>query len=140
MHDITFQWPPGHFGIDGNQHADNSARNAYESGVKEAIPLSRIDAASKIRSLARDVMHSMWNTSGFLHTRLHRLDPSFQLQVPLGLSRSETTVLGRLWLDVSFTNSFAHRIGIADSAACDHCGSEESIAHVLCYSPHYSSQ
>uniref|UniRef100_L7LZN4 ribonuclease H n=1 Tax=Rhipicephalus pulchellus TaxID=72859 RepID=L7LZN4_RHIPC len=139
-HDITFQWLPGHCGITGNEHADDAAKNAHENGVMEPIPLSRSDAAAKINTLAHDVARSMWNTPSFLHTRLHRLDPCLQFTVPSGLPRSETTVLCRMWLGVSFTNAFACRIGWADSAACEHCGTDETIQHVLCECPQYSSQ
>lgn len=139
-HDITFQWLPGHCGIMGNEQADEAARRAHENAAKESIPLSRTDAATKLRILARDATRSMWNTPGFRYTRLHRLDPSLRLRIPSGLSRIETTALCRLWLGVSFTNAFACRIGMADSAACDSCDSEETIEHILCHCPRYSSQ
>lgn len=139
-HDISFQWLPGHCGIIGNEHADNAAKNAHENGVMEPIPLSRSDAAAKINTLAQDVARSMRNTPGFLHTRLHRLDPCLRLTIPSGLPRSETTLLCRMWLGVSFTNAFACRIGMRDSATCDHCDNDETIEHILCQCPQYSSQ
>uniref|UniRef100_A0A224Z1B3 Tick transposon n=1 Tax=Rhipicephalus zambeziensis TaxID=60191 RepID=A0A224Z1B3_9ACAR len=90
-----------------NTAADDAVKNAHENGEMEPIPLSRSDAAAKINMLARDVARSMWNTPGFLHTRLHSLDPCLRLAIPSGLPRPETTVLYRMWLGVSFTNAFA---------------------------------
>lgn len=138
-HDITFQWLPSHCGILGNEHADAAARTAHEDGVQESIPLSRTDAAMKIREIANEDIKSLWNTPSLQHTRLHRLDPCRRLRPPSGLSRLEATVLCRLWLGVAFTKSFAFRIGMAESAACSQCDSEETIDHVLCRCPRYSS-
>uniref|UniRef100_A0A131YK13 Tick transposon n=1 Tax=Rhipicephalus appendiculatus TaxID=34631 RepID=A0A131YK13_RHIAP len=138
-HDITFQWLPSHCGILGNEHADAAARSAHEDGKQEAIPFSRTDAAMKIRAIANEDVKSLWNAASLSHTRLHRLDPSRRLRPPSELSRLETTVLCRLWLGVSFTKSLAFRIGMEDSAACDHCGSDETIDHVLCHCPRYSA-
>lgn len=139
-HRITFQWLPSHCGILGNEHADAAARSAHEDGEEKSIPFSRTDAAMTIRKIANAELKSLWNTECLRHTRLRRLDTSRRLRPPSGLSRLETTVLCRLWLGVAFTKAFAFRIGMEDSAACGHCGSDETIEHVLCHCPRYSVQ
>lgn len=51
--------------------------------------------------------------------------------IECGLFRLDTTVSCRLWLGVAFIKVFALRIGMEDSAACDHCGSDETIEQTL---------
>ncbi|XP_070384470.1 uncharacterized protein, partial [Dermacentor albipictus] len=139
-HNIIYQWIPGHCGITGNDSADDAARSAHDGARIVPIPLSRTDAATSLRSLACELTLTLWNTSEFTNTRLHRLDPSLQLRLPPGLPRAEATLLCRLWLGVAFTNSYSFRIGMADSPACDTCGCEETIAHLLCDCPRYNVQ
>lgn len=137
-HNIIYQWIPGHCGISGNDSADDAARSAHDGAPIISIPLSRTDAATKLRSLARELTQTLWNTGEFTNTRLHRLDPRLQLRLPPGLPRAEATLLCRLWLGVAFTNAYSFRIGMADSPACDNCGCEETIKHLLCDCPRYN--
>uniref|UniRef100_L7M042 Putative tick transposon n=1 Tax=Rhipicephalus pulchellus TaxID=72859 RepID=L7M042_RHIPC len=139
-HHITFQWLPSHCGIIGNERADQAARSAHTEDRDLSIPLSRTDAARKLRMLARQYTTSNWNEPHFMHPRLHCLDPTLSLRIPPRLRRGDATVLCRLWLGVAFTRAYAFRIGMADTAACEHCGNEETIRHVLCDCPKYTTQ
>ena len=64
----------------------------------------------------------------------------FLLLLPCGLSRSESTLHYRLWLGVAFTKAYSFLIGMASNTGCDACGPEETIEHVLCRCPQYSSK
>ena len=139
-HRITFQWLPSHCGIIGNERADQAARSAHTEDRNLSIPLSRTDAARKLRMLARQCTMSNWNEPHFMHARLHSFDPTLSLRLPSRLRRGDATVLCRLWLGVAFTHAYAFRIGMADTTACEHCGDEETIRHVLCDCPEYSTQ
>ncbi|XP_075723948.1 uncharacterized protein LOC142766021 [Rhipicephalus microplus] len=55
QHSIVYQWIPRHCGIYGNDHADEAARSAHDGTQYTAIPFSRTDAATRLRSLARDL-------------------------------------------------------------------------------------
>lgn len=137
-HKISFQWLPSHCGIIGNERADQAARSAHDMDQQVPIPLSRTDAARMLHVLARKCTVSQWGGTHFTHPRLHSLDPTLSLRVPPKTCRREATLLYRLWLGVAFTKAYAFRIGMADTAACDHCGHEESIGHILSDCPRYS--
>ena len=139
-HDIDFQWLPGHCGISGNDSADHAARASHQEANIVPIPLSRTDAARQIRQLARSLTLTEWNAPSIRHTRLHQLNPSLQLQPPSGLHRREASLLYRLWLGVAFTKAYTTLIGTTDSAACDVCGTEENIEHLLCHCPRFASE
>lgn len=139
-HEITFQWLPSHCGIIGNERADHAARSAHTEERHVPIPLSRTDAARKLRLLARQCTESQWNEPHLRNTRLYSLDPTLSLRAPSQLRRRDATLLYRLWLGVAFTKAYAFRIGMTDTPTCDHCGHEESIGHILCSCPQYSPQ
>lgn len=138
--EITFHWLPSRCGIVGNERADQAARTAHKEDHQRPIPLSRTRAARKLRVRAHQRTRSQWNESHFKHARLYSLDRTLSLRVPSRLRRGDPTLLCRLWLGVAFTNAYAFCIGMADSAACDHCSNEESIVHILCDCPQYSAQ
>uniref|UniRef100_L7M3W2 Putative tick transposon n=1 Tax=Rhipicephalus pulchellus TaxID=72859 RepID=L7M3W2_RHIPC len=138
-HDVTFQWLPSHCGIAGNDRADEAARSAHEKDLQVPIPLSRTDAARQLQSLARRLTLLQWNTQGFSNSRVYSIYPNLQLRLPSGLSRRDETLLCRMWLGVAFTNAYSHLIGMANSAACNSCGREETIEHILCHCPSYQT-
>lgn len=139
-HDIAFQWLPSHCGILGNERADTAARLAHQETEEVSIPLSRTDAARTLRKLARATTLSKWPTQDSTSARVNALDPHLQRPLPLGLPRSDATVLCRLWLGVAFTNAYSYLIGMAVSDACDVCDTPETIRHVLCECPRFSSE
>lgn len=120
--------------------ADAAARTGHDSEITVLLPLSRTDAARVLRNFARESTISQWNTPDFVHPRLHNLDPLLQRRLPCGLSRSESTLLCRLWLGVAFTKAYSFLIGMASSTHCDACGVEETIEHVFCRCPQYLTQ
>uniref|UniRef100_A0A131YZC1 Tick transposon n=1 Tax=Rhipicephalus appendiculatus TaxID=34631 RepID=A0A131YZC1_RHIAP len=99
-------------------------------------PASRLQSEPvNMRCVTSLLQHTMRTVHLF-----HSQEPSLRLATPSGLPRSEPTVLCRMCLGVSFTNAFACRIRWAEDAACEHCGTDETIERVLCHCPQYSSQ
>ncbi|XP_054918846.2 superkiller complex protein 2 isoform X2 [Dermacentor andersoni] len=142
-HHVTFQWLPSHRGVLGNEDADKAAQTALEDTQEEAIPLSRSDAASRLRVLAREIALSLWCTPSSQtnrSNRQHDLPSLMHLCMPTRLRRSEATLLYRLWLGVAFTKSYSFRIGMADNALCNACLCEETLEHILCDCPEYNVQ
>lgn len=139
-HEVVFQWVPGHCGISGNDSADNAARTSHQEELSVPIPLSRTDAARQLRHLARSLSLTEWNSPNLRLTRLHQLNPSLQLRPPFGLPRREASLLCRLWLGVAFTKAYSTLIGVTDSAACEVCGTDETIDHLLCHCPRYAQE
>uniref|UniRef100_A0A6M2CZP6 ribonuclease H n=1 Tax=Rhipicephalus microplus TaxID=6941 RepID=A0A6M2CZP6_RHIMP len=139
-HDVIYQWLPGHIGITGNQLADDAARSAHEGTRVVPIPLSRNDAARQLYLLARDLRRTFWSSASFQRCQFYELDPSLKIKLPSQLSRSDATLLCRLWLGVAFTKVYSFRIGMADTSTCDYCGAEETIEHVLCSCACYDTQ
>lgn len=139
-HDVTLQWLPSHCGIVGNESADAAARLAHQTATTVLIPLSRTDAARVLRILARETAISQWSPEDSTCARIGAFDPHLQRPLPLGLPRSDATLLCRLWLGVAFTNAYSYLIGMAARAECETCGTSETIRHVLCECPRYSAE
>uniref|UniRef100_L7LZE3 Putative tick transposon n=1 Tax=Rhipicephalus pulchellus TaxID=72859 RepID=L7LZE3_RHIPC len=139
-HQVTFQWLPSHCGVIGNEHADNAARSALQGDKEEVIPLSRSDAAAMLRIVAKDISQPTLHTSRSQNYRQHHLNALRRFDIPTGLQRREATLLCRLWLRVAFTKSYSFRIGMADNALCDVCGTEETLQHIFCDCPRYAVQ
>lgn len=139
-HDIVFQWLPAHCNITGNECADKAAREAHDECERISMPLSRTDAARHLRNLAHIITLRKWNTQEFTNRRLYAMDPQMQLQLVTGFKRQEETLLCRLRIGVSFTNSYSFLIGMADSANCSTCGVEETTRHLLCDCPRYDDE
>lgn len=88
-HDIIYQQLPRHIGITGNRLADDVAR---ETPVV-LTPLSRTHAARQIYLLAQNLTHTSWLSPSFQRCHQHELDPSWKLQLPSQISRSNAMLL-----------------------------------------------
>lgn len=139
-HDVAFQWLPSHCGIVGNESADAAARSSHHSAVTVRIPFSRTDAARAFRILARETSLREWSTEEFTCARIAALDPFLRRPLPLSLPRCDATLLCRLWLGMAFTNAYSFLIGMAASDECEVCGTPETIRHLSCDCPRYSSE
>ncbi|XP_043204749.1 uncharacterized protein LOC122371992 [Amphibalanus amphitrite] len=127
---VTFQWVPGHAGLDGNEHADQLAGEAAAAEQPDV----QIDFASARSAIGRRV-----GTMVDARTRASHPHPA-PTPGHNDLSRWEACTLSQLRTGASpLTRDVAHRLGLAVDAACPACGEPDSAAHLLTDCPAYEA-
>lgn len=150
--DLTLRWVPGHLGVDGNEQADDEAKEAAHGrssaprllppALQKTLPISAAKAKqlhlTKLKARARDD----WHTSrrgvklkvmcGQLHSPRYG-----KLVAPL--SRRQAAVLIQLRTGHAPLAAHLHRINRADTPTCPSCGdAQETVLHLLVQCPRYA--
>ncbi|UYV64479.1 hypothetical protein LAZ67_3000891 [Cordylochernes scorpioides] len=136
----TIQWIKGHSGNVGNDIADTLAKRGAESADPSCYKLAPLSSVkSTIYGRAREAWESRFlSLAPSIHTRfgltpMSLLDKRYAYIVP-----SEHIVVGLL-TGHTWTDSFAHRIGVIDDPSCPYCDAGQgrnSVSHQeLGYTP-----
>lgn len=139
-HIIKFQWIPSHCGIAGNERADAEARMAHSDGAFIEIAFSRSDIGALLAHLMQAAMQSHWHDPSHQQDRVCKLDAGSRLHFPSVVVRRHGTLLHRLRLGVAYTKHYLHKIGIESNPNCAQCNTPETIGHLLCACPKYTSE
>ena len=127
---VTFQWVPGHAGLDGNESADQLAGEAAAADQPD-VP---IDLASARSAIGRRI-----GRMADARTRASHPHPA-PTPGHNDLSRWEACTLSQLRTGTSpLTRDVVHRLGLAADAACPACGEPDSAAHLLTDCPAYEA-
>ncbi|UYV71164.1 hypothetical protein LAZ67_8001969 [Cordylochernes scorpioides] len=130
----TIQWIKGHSGNVGNDIADTLAKRGAESADPSCYKLAPLSfVKSAIYGRAREAWESRFlSLAPSIHTRfgltpMSLLDKRYAYIVP-----SEHIVVGLL-TGHTWTDSFAHRIGVIDDPSCPYCDAdrEETLSHIV---------
>ncbi|UYV67881.1 hypothetical protein LAZ67_5002375 [Cordylochernes scorpioides] len=130
----TIQWIKGHSGNVGNDIADTLAKRGAESAKPSCYKLAPLSfVKSAIYGRAREAWESRFlSLAPSIHTRfgltpMNLLDKRYAYIVP-----SEHIVVGLL-SGHTWTDSFAHRIGVIDDPSCPYCDAdkEETLSHIV---------
>jgi ribonuclease HI len=142
---VDTRWIPGHEGVEGNEKADEAARDAGENGssandelpkhLKGAIPINPTAA----KRVFREGMESRWRDEMKGSPRLERLealDPTFPslkfFKKARELPRRHFAALVQLRLEHFPTAAYLYRFKKADTPDCPHCGLRPQTAfHLL---------
>lgn len=130
-HSIVLQWLPAHCGIAGNDLADAAAKELKDSTRTISIPFSRRDAARLVATESWRLQRSLWCDPNHQYRPLHRIDPTCVFRIPHNLNRWHRNCLHRIRLNVSYTNYFLHKIGIASRPLCSTCDVCENFEHLV---------
>lgn len=140
IREITIQWIPGHYGIQGNDCADELAKAAVsaESSQEQAIlPSLRV-----LRSMIWDDVWAFWETR-WSHGKSARYVPT-NLPKPLelkrlhqDLSKSESAMITQFRVGHTSLNWLRARFKKSDTKLCS-CGAVETSAHLILDCPKYA--
>lgn len=152
---IKFVWTPGHEDIEGNERADEAAKEAASGQSSESknlpaflrrkpLPVS----VSATRQLLKKKMKNEWKTdwtSSPRYANAKAIDDSLPsddfLHIINQLQRNQASILIQFRTGHIPLNVILHRIKRSDTPDCPHCknGIRETIHHYLLTCPHYAN-
>ncbi|QRV77059.1 Reverse transcriptase from transposon X-element protein [Ceratobasidium sp. AG-Ba] len=150
---IEARWIPGHEGVDGNEKADEAAREAGQGSrsprdtlpenLRERVPTNptaakRVFRKSLLRRWKEEVDEKR-------KEKIQNLDPSYPslqfFEAAKSLSRREYAILVQLRLEHFPVAVYLERFKKVDSPMCPNCGAEEqTIFHLLMTCPAHNEQ
>ena len=125
---IVFVWIPSHVGIDGNEMADELAKQSLSSETIDKIKLPHSDLKPKIKQLS----YSKWNKdwSKEKENKLYQIQPKIIKQPSHQLNRKDSVVFTRLRIGHSaLTHSYI--LTQDEKPFCISCNEDLTIKHIL---------
>jgi hypothetical protein len=150
---ITVRWVPGHRDVEGNEAADNAAKEAArgQSSAQHRLPhalrrplatnRSALKAGHKKKLSAVHQRRLTTESPRYFNGYSH-IDPSSSptqyRKLVRGLTRPQESILAQLRTEHIRLNAFLHMIKQADSPLCPACNAhKETIFHFLFRCPNY---
>ena len=125
---VTFAWIPSHVGLDGNEMADELAKQSLTSEEISDIKLPHSDYKPKIKQF----IFSEWDDNWSMETsnKLHKIQPKLKKQIRPQLSRRDSVILTRLRIGHSaLTHNYI--LSQDDKPFCISCNVDLTIKHIL---------
>jgi hypothetical protein len=150
--DLQIHWVPGHAGLEGNEIADQHAKegaagrqslpNKLPILLRKPLPHSASAIKASTKKITRDCWARRWQSSK-QYKRIRNYNrslpsPKFMLATS-NIPRNTASLIIQLHTNHIALNHHLHRIGKADSPDCPGCdtGIVETIDHVLLECPMY---
>ena len=124
---ITLFWIPSHVGIEGNEMADEHAKNALEMEITN-IKLPYTDYKPKIKQLVTTRWQKNWSEQ--TQNKLFEIQPKLQPNTHTQLKRKDSVIYTRLKIGhTSLTHK--HILTRNDKPFCVGCNTDLTIKHIL---------
>ena len=130
--EVTFLWIPSHIGIQGNERADQLAKEALRLDLPRRVQLPHVDLKPKIRSYVNSLWKDEWSQE--TDNKLKEVKPELHPRRRCCNSRREDVKMTRLRIGHS---ALTHRHLLAGEAAprCSECNDVLTVRHVLIECP-----
>ena len=132
--DVAFKWIPAHVGIEGNEIADQTAKEGASSQM--ALKLNFDPPNTNKKEMKRRTME-MWQDSWNLSEKGRYTFEKFETVTADGFDlhkeflKWEKTLINRALSNHIPTNSYLLRFGLNDDDKCNYCDQSETIEHLL---------
>jgi len=127
---VKFFWIPSHCGIEGNESADNEAKNAANK-PREFIPVPYTDLYPSIEQRTRELWKIRWSTE-VKHLKEISGEPK-RWCTKRALKRRDEVIINRLRLGhCAATHKYLFERGINPPPVCSLCGSDiMTVKHLM---------
>jgi len=130
---VTVTWVPGHRGIDGNEKADQAARQAAQSAVEGPepfVPVSKSTVKTSIKTTLKTKQTERWQArTDCRQTKQALRSPSAKLSRKLlNLNRTNLRRVCEIITGHNSLNRHQSLIGRAGSPTCPKCWEDEETA------------
>lgn len=133
--EVRLMWTPGHTGIDGNEKADQAAKDAAQSNQTPIRTLPRNDIKNILREEGLEEWKRMWNE--LQGNKLRNIKTTTTTwKTSYRTSRKEEVVLARLRIGHSLL-THGHLMKREDPPRCHTCNTPISIIHIIEECPNY---
>ena len=150
---VKLIWTPAHEGIQGNERADEEAKEVAETGSsprrrlptflrRKSLPLSISATRQTLKSDIKKRWKSKWKVSP-RYSSASNIDYSLPsdnyIHIANQLTRNQASVLIQLRTGHLPLNTVLFRIKRSDTPHCPHChnGTRETLVHYIFFCPHY---
>ena len=125
---IVLAWIPSHVGIDGNDMADELAKEALDSETTNNIKLPYTDYKPKIKQLVTSQWQNSWSEQ--TENKLYEIQPKLQPNTRTQLKRKDSVIYTRLKIGHT---SLTHKYILTqnDKPFCVGCNTDLTIKHIL---------
>jgi len=138
-HVVGLYWVPGHVGVQGNEIANELARDDSALkfvGPEPALGVSRQDIRRRIRRCLVNQRWVWWGGLGDTQRQARELisGPCLGAKARfLSLNRTQSSAITGLLTGHNTLRRHLNLTGLSDSPLCRRCGAEEeNSAHILC--------
>jgi ribonuclease HI len=124
---ILFVWIPSHCNLQGNDKADQAARDAIQAGQETQESLLLTDAISIIKRSIHADWETQWKNT---NTKLRHIAPDLQPKSHKELTRRESVILRRLRIGhTALTHK--HLLERSNTPTCRRCNTPTTVKHIL---------
>lgn len=125
---VIIAYVPSHIGIQGNEAADQSAREAIYSANSQNINIcTHFDLKNHVKDVISSVKEKEWKES---NSKLRKINSSTHHSLPLPTSRRNQVVISRLRIGhTRYTHE--HLFNRQEAPFCDICQTQITVDHII---------